>query len=205
MMNRRLLPVAFAALLTGALPMTALADAWNFDQAHSTAGFKVRHLMVTNVTGTFGAPEGTLQLDEKDVTKSSITADIDATKVNTGITKRDEHLRSADFFDVKKFPKLSFKSKAVAQNGEGKLKVTGDLTIHGVTKEVTFDVDGPTAAVKGMQGDLVRGLSATTRINRKDFGLVWNKALEGGGGVVVSEDVDITIDLELHQAKKPAH
>ncbi len=201
MMFRKLLPFAAAAWI---LPMTALADAWGIDPAHSTAAFKVRHLMVSNVTGTFGSPTGSLQLDEKDITKSLISAEVDAVKINTGIEKRDEHLRSADFFDVKKFPKLSFKSKSVAKSGEGKLKVTGDLTMHGVTKEVVFDVDGPTAAIKGMQGDLVRGLSATTRINRKDFGLGWNKAIEGGG-VVVGEEVDITIDLELHKTEKPAH
>lgn len=191
------------ALALSTLPATALADAWSIDGAHSTANFKVRHLMVTNVTGTFGAPTGTVNIDDKDITKSSITAEVDAEKVDTGIAKRDEHLRSADFFDVKKHPKLTFKSKSVAKAGDG-LKVTGDLTIHGVTKEVTFDVEGPTAAIKGMQGNYVRGLSATTKINRKDYGLMWNKALEGGG-VVVGEEVTLNIDLELHSDKKPAH
>lgn len=191
------------ALAAFAVPTVSFADAWNIDPAHSTANFKVRHLMVTNVTGTFGAPSGSINIDDKDVTKSTVDAAVDATKVDTGIEKRDEHLKSADFFDVKKFPKLSFKSKSVAKAGDG-LKVTGDLTIRGVTKEVTFDVEGPTAAVKGMQGDYVRGLSATTKINRKDFGLTWNKAIEGGG-VVVGEEVTLNIDLELHSDKKPAH
>jgi polyisoprenoid-binding protein YceI len=191
------------ALSLLAVPAVAFADAWTIDGAHSSANFKVRHLMVTNVTGTFGAPTGQIDIDDKDITKSTITAEVDASKVDTGIAKRDEHLRSADFFDVAKHPKLTFKSKKVVKAGDG-LKVTGDLTIHGVTKEVTFDVDGPTAPIKGMQGNYVRGVSATAKINRKDFGLTWNKALEGGG-VLVGEDVTLNIDLELHSDKKPAH
>ncbi len=192
--------VALAAL---SLPSLAHAEAWKIDPAHSTSTFKIRHLMVTNVSGSFGPPTGTVDIDDKDITKSTVTAEVEAAKIDTGIEKRDEHLRSADFFDVKKHPKITFKSKSVAKAGDG-LKVTGDLTMHGVTKEVVFDVEGPTAPIKGMQGNLVRGLSATTKINRKDFGLTWNKAIEGGG-VVVGEDVAITIDLELHSDKKPAH
>lgn len=191
------------ALAIFVIPATGFADAWTIDQAHSTASFKVRHLMVANVNGTFGAPTGSVNIDDQDITKSTVNTEVDASKITTGIQKRDEHLRSADFFDVKKFPTLSFKSKSVAKAGDG-LKVKGDLTIHGVTKEVTFDVDGPTPAIKGIQGDYVRGLSATAKINRKDFGLVWNKAIEGGG-VLVGDDVSISIELELHSDKKPAH
>ncbi len=196
---------SFVAVAAAAVSFSTVsfADVWNIDAAHSATSFKIRHLMVTNVNGTFGAPTGTVNIDDKDVTKSTIVAEVATKNVDTGITKRDEHLKSADFFDEKKFPKLTFKSKSVAKAGDN-LKVTGDLTIHGVTKEATFDVEGPTAAIKGMQGDYVRGLSATTKINRKDFGLTWNKAIEGGG-VVVGEDVSITIDLELHSDKKPAH
>ena len=200
MFTRILLPTGFATLI--AWSSAAHADTWTIDPAHSAANFRVRHLMVANVNGTFGAPTGTINLDEKDITKSTIETEVDASKVNTGIEKRDEHLRSADFFDAKKFPKLTFKSKNLAKAGDG-LKVVGDLTIHGVTKEVTFDVDGPTPPIKGMQGEPVRGLTATTKINRKDFGLVWNKAIEGGG-VLVGEDVTISIELELHGPKKPA-
>lgn len=197
--------ISFRSLLAVALfavPATGFADTWNIDGAHSIASFKVRHLMVTNVNGTFGAPTGKVDIDDKDVTKSTINAEVDASKVNTGIDKRDEHLKSADFFDVKKFPKLSFKSKSVAKSGDG-LKVTGDLTIHGVTKEATFDVEGPTAAVKGMQGDYVRGLSATTKINRKDFGLTWNKALEAGG-FLVGDEVKVAVESELVKKDAPA-
>ena len=194
---------SMVAVATLSLSTASFAEVWNIDPAHSTSAFKIRHLMVTNVNGTFGAPTGTVNIDDKDVTKSSIVAEVETKNINTGNAKRDEHLKSADFFDEKKFPKLTFTSKSIAKAGDI-LKVTGDLTIHGVTKEATFDVEGPTAAVKGMQGNLVRGLSATTKINRKDFGLTWNKAIEGGG-VVVGEDVAITIDLELHSDKKPAH
>jgi polyisoprenoid-binding protein YceI len=143
-----------------------------------------------------------VNIDEKDVTKSTVEATIDASTVNTNEPKRDEHLRSADFFDVAKFPTITFKSKSVKKSGEGKLAVTGDLTMHGVTKEVTLDVEGPAKEIKDPWGNVRSGASASTKINRKDFGLGWNKVLEAGG-VAVGEEVAITLDVELTK-KAPA-
>jgi polyisoprenoid-binding protein YceI len=173
----------------------ARADVWEIDSVHSGAHFTVRHMMVSNVRGEFGAVTGTLNLDEKDVTKSTVEASIDATTINTREPKRDTHLKSPDFFDVAKFPTITFKSKKVEAAGAGKLKVTGDLTMHGVTKSVVLDVEGPGAAMGNK-----RGASATTKINRKDFGLGWNKVLEAGG-VAVGEEVKVEIDLELNKKK----
>jgi len=130
------------------------------------------------------------------VTKSIVDVTIDAKTVNTGEEKRDQDLRSANFFDVEKFPTLTFKSKKVEAAGAGKLKVTGDLTMHGVTKEVVLDVDGPSTAVKDPWGNTRSAVSATTKLNRQDYGVKWNANLDGGG-VVVSDSVTITIDLEM--------
>lgn len=190
-----------AAIL--AVPSLAFAATYEIDSAHSGAHFTVRHLMVSNVRGEFGKVTGTVNIDEKDITKSTVEATIDASTINTREPKRDEHLRSADFFDVAKFPTITFKSKKVAKAGEGKLKVTGDLTMHGVTKEVVLDVEGPAKDAKDPWGNVKSGASATTRLNRKDFGLGWNQALETGG-VMVGEEVAVTIDLELTKKQAPA-
>ena len=173
--------------------------AWNLDPVHSVAEFKVKHMMISNVKGQFTGISGVLTLDGKDITSSSVEASIDAATINTREPQRDAHLRSADFFDVERFPTLSFRSTEVKTVADGQLAVTGELTIHGVTREVVFDVDGPTEAGKDPWGNTRIGLSAATKINRKDFGLKWNTALETGG-VLVGETIVITLDLEFIKA-----
>jgi polyisoprenoid-binding protein YceI len=166
------------------------------DPAHSTADFRVRHLMISNVRGEFSGISGTVVFDAKNPANSKIDATIDTTTINTREPQRDAHMKSADFFDVEKYPTITFKSKKVAAAGFGEWKVTGDLTIHGVTKEVVLNVEGPAPEVKDPWGNIKTGASATTKINRKDFGLMWNAALETGG-VVVGDEVSVDLDLEL--------
>lgn len=166
------------------------------DPSHSTAGFKVRHLMVSNVRGEFSDVAGTVVFDAEDPANSKVEAAIDATTIQTREPQRDQHLKSADFFDVEKFPKITFISKKVAPVGEGEWRVVGDLSIHGVTKEVVLDVEGPTPEVKDPWGNIKIGATATTKVNRKDFGLGWNVALEAGG-VLVGDEVAIQLELEM--------
>ena len=166
------------------------------DPSHSTAGFKVRHLMVSNVRGEFSDVAGTVVFDAEDSANSKVEAAIDATTIQTRDNQRDQHLKSADFFDVEKFPKITFISKKVAPVGEGEWRVVGDLSIHGVTKEVVLDVEGPTPEVKDPWGNIKIGATATTKVNRKDFGLGWNVALEAGG-VLVGDEVAIQLELEM--------
>jgi polyisoprenoid-binding protein YceI len=192
---------AVAALVLAA-PSAAFATEYVIDSAHSGASFAVKHLMVSNVRGTFSNVTGTVNYDEKDVTKSTVEATIDAKTIDTDEPKRDEHLRSPDFFDTEKHPTITFKSTKVEPASEGMLKVTGNLTMHGVTKPVVMDVEGLTQEVKDPWGNSKRGATATTKINRKDFGLTWNKALEAGG-VAVGDEVKITLDVELNK-KQPA-
>jgi polyisoprenoid-binding protein YceI len=180
---------------TPAAPQTTTST-WKIDPVHSGAEFKVKHMMISNVKGQFTAVTGVATLDETDVTKSRIEATIDAASVNTRDVQRDAHLKSADFFDVEKFPTLTFKSKRVARVGGDELAVTGDLTIHGVTREVTFDVEGPTLPAKDPWGNTRVGVSATTKISRKDYGLTWNAGLETGG-FLVGDDVTVTLDVEF--------
>jgi polyisoprenoid-binding protein YceI len=180
---------------TPAAPQTSTST-WKIDPVHSGAEFKVKHMMISNVKGQFTAVTGVATLDEADVTKSRIEATIDAASVNTRDVQRDAHLKSADFFDVERFPTLSFKSKRVARAGGDELAVTGDLTIHGVTREVTFDVEGPTLPAKDPWGNTRVGVSATTKISRKDYGLTWNAGLETGG-FLVGDDVTVTLDVEF--------
>lgn len=171
---------------------------WNIDPTHSSVSFSIKHMMIAKVHGAFEKVSGVLLYDTSDVTKSSIEASIEAASVNTREAQRDTHLKSADFFDVEKFPTLTFRSKKIAKDGDD-LKVTGDLTIRDVTKEVTLDVEGPTPEIKDPYGNIKIGISATTKIKRKDFGLSWNAALEAGG-VLVGDDVQITLDIQF--AKK---
>jgi polyisoprenoid-binding protein YceI len=178
------------------MPAFAFASTWTIDADHSNVGFKVRHLMVSNVKGSFEKYTGTVEIDDKDITKSKVEVSIDVNSINTNVAKRDEHLRSADFFDVAKHPSMTFTSKKVARAGTDKLKVTGDLTLHGVTKEVVLDVEGPTSEVKDPMGKIRKGATAVTKINRKDFGLTYNKVLETGG-VAVGEEVTITLEIEM--------
>lgn len=172
---------------------------WNIDPAHAVAEFKVKHMMISHVKGHFGKLSGKLTLDEAELTNSRVEAVIDATSLETRDSQRDAHLKSADFFDVETFPTLAFKSTRVNVAGDEELSVEGELTIHGVTRKVTFAVEGPTAPTKDPWGNTRLGISATTKINRKDFGLTWNAALETGG-VLVGEEVAITLDVEFIKA-----
>jgi polyisoprenoid-binding protein YceI len=181
-----------------ATPQTATTT-WNIDPVHSVAEFKVKHMMISNVKGQFTRVKGVLSLDETDVTNSGVEASIEAASINTRDEQRDAHLKSADFFDVEKFPVLSFKSTRITRVADGELAVAGDLTIHGVTRNVVFNVEGPTAAAKDPWGNIRRGLSATAKINRKDFGLTWNSALETGG-LLVGDEITITLDLQFVKA-----
>jgi polyisoprenoid-binding protein YceI len=172
---------------------------WKIDPVHSVAEFKVRHLMISNVKGQFTGLTGSLSLDENEISNSSVQAVIDAASINTREPQRDAHLKSADFFDVEKFPTLSFKSRRVSRTGDGELDVAGELTIHGVSREVVFKVEGPSSPTKDPWGGTRIGLTATTKINRKDFDLGWNAALETGG-IVVGEEVGITLELQFVKA-----
>jgi len=194
---RRFHKLVAAAVLLFAAASNGWAQAveYQIDPVHSSAHFSVRHLMISNVRGEFAKVTGKVIYDPKNLKASSVEATIDATSINTHEPKRDDHLKSPDFFDVAKFPTLTFKSKGVEKAGEGKLRVTGDLTIRGTTREVVLDVEGPAPEVK-MGPAFKSGASASTTVNRKDFGLVWNKALESGG-VVVGDEVKITLEIEM--------
>jgi len=183
---------------TVATPQTA-PSTWNLDAVHSVAEFKVKHMMISNVKGQFTGIGGTMILDEADVAGSRVDMIIEAASINTREAQRDAHLKSADFFDVEKFPTLTFKSTQVTRTGAGELSVTGDLSIHGVTRQVTFAVEGPTPPAKDPWGNLRVGASATAKINRKDYGLVWNAALETGG-ILVGDEVTITLDVQFVKA-----
>jgi polyisoprenoid-binding protein YceI len=173
----------------------AATTVWNIDPAHSSAQFSVRHMMISSVKGEFTKITGRAVYDPEKPESLSAEATIDVNTINTREPDRDNHLKSADFFDVAKYPSITFKSKRATKGPDG-LKLTGDLTIHGVTREVTLDVEGPTPPLKDPWGFTRVGASATTRINRKDFGLTWNQALEAGG-VLVGDEVKITVDVEL--------
>ena len=181
------------------LGSTASAANWIFDDAHSAADFSVRHMMITNVKGQMTGIKGVVDINDKDLSKSKVDVTLDVATITTMNTKRDEHLKGPDFFDAQKFPQIKFASKKVEKSGDG-LTVTGDLTIRGVTKPSVLKVEGPSAPVKDPWGKTKRGFTATTKINRKDFGVSWNKTLDGGG-VVVGDDVKITIEGELEEKK----
>lgn len=185
-----------ALVVALAIPVLSQASTWAIDPDHSNVGFKVRHMMVSTVKGSFDRHTGTVVIDDKDITGSKVEVSIETSSINTNVQKRDEHLRSADFFDVAKYPKMTFVSKSVARAGKDMLKVTGDLTLHGVTKSVVLDVEGPTAESKDPWGNIRKGATATARINRKDFGLAWNAALETGG-VAVGEEITIILEIEM--------
>ena len=171
------------------------AMTYTIDPAHTTAGFKVRHMMVANVRGEFSGISGTVTIDPDNPANSRVDTTIPTASIHTRDQQRDTHLKSADFLDVEKYPAITFASKKVSASGD-EWKVTGDLTIHGVTKEVTLEVEGPTPEVKDPWGNIKRGATATAKINRKDFGLVWNVALETGG-VLVGEEVQLHIEAEF--------
>lgn len=178
------------------LPPLVSAESWSIDPEHSNLGFKIRHMMVSNVKGNFPAFTGTVQIDDRDITRSKVEVSIETASINTNIKKRDADLRSPNFFDVGKYPLMTYVSTKVEKGGEGKLRVTGNLTLHGITREVVLDVEGPSAAFKDPWGNIRRGAAATTRINRKDFGLTWNAVIERGG-VLVGDEVAIELELEM--------
>jgi len=169
---------------------------WKIDPAHSSADFKVKHMMISHVKGSFSGLSGALTENPADPTQSTVEASVDISTISTGDAQRDAHLKSADFFHHEQHPTMTFKSTSVEKKDEGEYKVTGDLTLHGVTKPVTFAVEGPSAPGKDPWGNTRIGLSATTKINRKDFGLSWNAALETGG-ILVGEDVQITLEVQF--------
>jgi polyisoprenoid-binding protein YceI len=186
-----------AAALSGILTIPAAATStWQIDPAHTAAGFAVKHLMISTVRGQFKGITGTVTWDDQDVSKSSVDVTIDANTVDTSEPMRDKDLKSEKFFDVAKYPTITFKSKKVEAVSAGKVKITGDLTIHGVTKEAVLDVEGPTPPVKDPWGNTRVAASASTKVNRQDYGVKWNANMDGGG-VVVGDDVNITIDLEM--------
>jgi polyisoprenoid-binding protein YceI len=193
--------IIFAAAMVLAIPYAAVASTWNIDPDHSNLGFKIKHLMVSNVKGNFEKYTGVVEIDDKDITKSKVEVTIDTNSINTNVKKRDDHLRSADFFDVAKYPTMTFVSKNVAVAGPDKLKITGDFTLHGVTKEIVLDLEGPTGESKDPWGNIRKGATATSKINRKDYGLKWNQTLETGG-VLVGDDVDITLEVEMIKKQK---
>lgn len=168
---------------------------YQIDPAHSAAHFSVRHMMISNVRGEFTKVSGAVLLDAENPANSAVEASIDAASIDTREAPRDAHLKSPDFFDVEKYPEIAFRSTEVAAAGDGELRVKGVLTIHGVSREVTLTVEGPTPEATDPWGNRRIGATATTKINRKDFGLVWNVALEAGG-VLVGEDIKISIDME---------
>ena len=175
---------------------------WDFDLGHSSVNFHVRHLMVSKVHGRFTKWSGNLELDEQDLTRSSLDVTIDAASIDTQEPKRDEHLRSADFLDVAVFPSITFKSTQITRDGDDSYRVAGDLTIHGVTKAVTLEVEGG-ARVTDPWGGTRTGFSARTSISRKEFGLTWNVALEAGG-FLVGDKLDITLEIQAVKAAATA-
>ena len=189
-----MLRFAIAALFLGWATVVPAA-VWEIDPAHTSVQFSIRHMTVSNVRGEFSRVSGTVDGDETDPTHATIQASIDTASIDTRQPKRDEHLKSADFFDVEHYPTMTFRSKRIEAAGTGHYRVTGDLTLHGVTREVVLDVSGLTAPVKDPRGGLRSGAEATARINRKDFGLIWSKTLDGGG-VMLGDEVAITIDVE---------
>jgi polyisoprenoid-binding protein YceI len=197
-LTRFALATGLAALMT--LPVSAATSTWQIDPMHTAAQFSVKHLAISTVRGGFSNVKGTVILDDADVSKSSVDVTIDVSTVDTRTPDRDKDLKSDKFFDVAKYPTMTFKSTKVEQAGAGKLKVTGDLTIRGTTKSVVLDVDGPTAPVKDPWGNQRSAVTATTKINRQDFGVKWNATMDNGG-VVVGDEVSITIDAEMVQKK----
>lgn len=192
---KRYVTVCFAFVVL-AIPAFTSAATYDIDPGHSSFNFKVRHLTVSNVTGTFGKVKGVAEIDDKDIMTLQVAVTLEASSIDTGHAKRDEHLRGPDFFDVVKYPTLAFVSKKISRIGANKIQVIGDLTIRGITKEVTVDVEGPTPEIKDPGGKMRRGATGTTKINRRDFGITWNRTLDTGG-LVVGDEVNILVEVEL--------
>jgi polyisoprenoid-binding protein YceI len=191
--KKSLIAFGFAVILAAATQ--AQTTTWQLDPAHSNAQFSVRHLGISNVQGEFTKLTGTVQLDDQDISKSTVNATIDVNSLDTRVQNRDNDLKSDHFFDVGKFPTITFQSTKIVSTGEGTAKMTGNLTLHGVTKEVTFDVTGPTKVIQVM--GTRRGASATTKINRQDFGMVFMSNAMPGGDQMIGDTVTITLDIEL--------
>lgn len=191
--------IAFLAGIAAvlAIPAAAATSNWQIDPAHSSAQFAVKHLSISTVRGAFTSVKGTVAFDDTDVTRSSVDVTIDVNSVDTRVPDRDKDLRSDHFFDVEHFPTITFKSKKVEQVSPGKLKVTGDLSIHGTTKEVVLDVDGPTSPIKGPGGNPRMGISASTKISRQDFGVGANYP-----AAMIGDEISIVIDSEIFQKAK---
>ncbi|MGB3551371.1 MAG: YceI family protein [Candidatus Binatus sp.] len=186
--------IAIAIAVVVALPVLAHADSWQIDSSHTSVEFTVRHMMISNVKGQFQKTTGTITANGNDPASAKVDVTIDASSVDTRVERRDAHLKSPDFLDVAKFPTITFKSTKVEAAGPNKWTMTGDLTIHGVTRPVVLDVEGSGPPIQVM-GHTRAGASATGKIKRSDFGLTWNKALETGG-VLVGDDIAISIDVE---------
>ena len=197
-MDQSLSRLALAATLVAvlAVPSPAATATWQIDPAHTAAGFSVRHLMIATVRGQFKGVTGAVLWDDQDINNSTVDVTIDANTVDTGEPKRDADLKSANFFDVKNYPTITFKSTKIEKISAGKMKVTGNLTIHGVTKQVVLDVEGPSGAVKDPWGNTRVALNASTTVNRLDYGVKWNAKMDSGG-MVVGDDVNVNIDLEM--------
>jgi polyisoprenoid-binding protein YceI len=202
MRNLKRSALAASLLLFALSPSRARASTWEIDPSHSAIEFSIRHMMVSTVKGVFEKFKGTVDLDDKDISKSSVQVTIETASISTRDAKRDEHLKSADFFDVAKYPTATFKSTKVEKAGKNKLKVTGELTLHGASKPIVLEVDGLTEPAKTPFGTTVRGAHATTKLDRKDFGLGWNKVLDNGG-VLVGNEVTLELNVELVE-KAPA-
>jgi polyisoprenoid-binding protein YceI len=187
-----------ATIVAIAIAVPSLSAAtWEIDKAHSSVGFTVKHMVISNVNGKFGDFSGTINFDGKDFAAATVDVSIIPASINTGNVNRDKDLKSPNFFAADSLPQMGFKSKKVIAGKDGAFQVVGDLTMRGVTKEVTLDAVF-NGTVKGMQGETRAGFSATTTINRQDWGVSWNKALDAGG-VVVSNDVNIVLEVEAVQ------
>lgn len=178
----------------------SFASDWKIDASHSNAGFSIRHMMISNVRGEFQKVSGTAEYDGKNINTLKVTANIDPASIDTANADRDKHLRGADFFNVEKYPEMKFVSKKVLKPKKDSFKLVGDLTMHGVTKEVTLDVDGPTPAIKDPRGNTKIGASASATINRKDWGINYG-AIMDNGGAMLGDEVKITLDVELAEQK----
>ena len=199
MLNPRISSFALLLfVLAAALPLDSFAGAWQIDPAHSTIGFSIRHLMITNVKGVFHGLSGTIDYDGKDAAKASVQATILTSTVDTGIVARDTHLRGADFFDAEKFPEMTFRSTKVMATGEKTALIAGNLTLHGVTRPVTLDAE-LLGAVQDAQFGSKMGFTATAVLNRKDFGLSYNKVLEAGG-LALGDEVKVSLEIEASDA-----
>ncbi|MCS7316093.1 MAG: YceI family protein [Bryobacteraceae bacterium] len=185
---------AAGVLLAGAIA----AQEWEIDSAHSSVQFAVRHMMVATVRGQFGKLTGKVRWDPAKPSEARVEAQVEVGSIDTREPKRDAHLRSPDFFDAEKFPTMTFRSTSVTPVGPGRYRLSGELTIRGITRPVVFEVEGPGQPVRGMGGELRTGATATAKINRKDFGITWNRVLDTGG-VAIGEDVAITVDVALVQ------